>query len=197
MLTTLATVKARLKLAAEDVVDDALLTGFLKSISARLENDCNRTFGYAVGTVDEFEADETELRVSHYPIDETGAIAVSRRVSSVEGWVVQTGADWVVRKGCVISLTSVLGNWKQQIRVSYSGGYLLPGTAAPQGTAPVALPDDIEQAAVEQVCYLYQNKDRLGVTGMTGQGGGFQQFSKLDLLPSVQAVVSKYERWMA
>ncbi len=197
MLSTLATVKARLKLADEDVVDDALLTGFLKSISARLESDCNRGFGYVVGQVDEFEADETELRVARYPIDEAGAIGVERRASSVEGWVSVSEADWVVRKGCVVSLTSVLGTWKQQIRLTYSGGYLLPGTTAPVGTSPAALPDDIEQAAVEQVCYLYQNKDRLGVTGMTGQGGGFQQFSKLDLLPSVQAVVSKYERWMA
>jgi Phage gp6-like head-tail connector protein len=195
MLTQLATVKKRLKIQDSDVTDDDLLTNFIKGTSARIENDCNRSFGYSAQT-DEFQADETELRLSRYPLDENADIAFSKLNRRSDGWQDLEDVEFVPRKGCVISVWNRIGVWKEQIRVSYAGGYLLPGATAPDGTNPPALPDDIEQAVVEQCVYLYQNKDRLGVTGMSGQGGGFQQFSKLDLIPSVQAVVKKYERWM-
>ena len=197
MLTTLADIKTRLKLQESDVVDDDLLTQFLEMTSARLENACNRKFGYVVGQVDEFEGDETELRVLRFPIDETGTITFTRTVTAAEGPLdVTDQINWVVRRGCVISLVSVVGRWKEVLKVTYSGGYLLPGTTALDGTNPPALPDDVSGACIEQVVYLFQNKDRLGVTGMSSGQGSFQQLSKLDLLPSVQAVVDKYERWM-
>jgi hypothetical protein len=59
----------------------------------------------------------------------------------------------------------------------------------------VELPHDLEQSAVEQAAYWYQNRDHLGVIREWPKGGTYQQFVDLDLLPSVRSVLRKYERW--
>jgi len=41
------------------------------------------------------------------------------------------------------------------------GGYVLPGTTPSAGQT--ALPDDLEQAAVEQVAYWFRNRDNTGL----------------------------------
>ena len=61
---------------------------------------------------------------------------------------------------------------------------------------PPSLPDDLQYSCIEQCAYLFQNKDRLGLALVAAEGGRIQQFPKIDLLPSVSAVLSKYERWM-
>jgi len=195
MLTTLPTLKTRLGIDAFDVKDDAVLTNFILSVSARFENECNRKFGYVQNTVDEFQADETELCLSRFPIDETQPITFSRLTRASDGWQAVTEADYVLRRGCVISLVFELGAEKEQLRVQYSGGYVLPGNTV--GAGQTALPDDLQQSCVEQCAWLFQNKDRLGLTMIAQEGGRIQQFGELDLLPSVKAVLARYERWMA
>jgi len=59
---------------------------------------------------------------------------------------------------------------------------------------PPALPDDLKSAAVEQVAYWYQNKDRLGMVAVAGEGGSLQKFPALDLLPAVAAALQRYAR---
>jgi hypothetical protein len=64
-----------------------------------------------------------------------------------------------VRRACVISLLTPLGIASQQARVTYTGGYVLPG--ATPGAGQTALPAELEQACVEQAAYWYQNRHRL------------------------------------
>ena len=192
MLTTLALVKARLKLADSDVVDDELLEGMIALVSARFESECNRSFGYQAQS-DEFQGDETELRVSRYPIVSVEAISTKR--DETEGWVEAVGLTYIVRKECVVSLRGRLARSDDALKVDYFGGYNLPDTTPPvEGVAD--LPADIRTQATEQVVYLYQNKDRLGITSVSGQQGSISLQGKLDLLPSVAAVLRRHERWM-
>ena len=78
-------------------------------------------------------------------------------------------------------------------RVTYTAGYVLPDTTPSAGQTP--LPDDLEQAAVEQVCYWFQNRDKLGIDTMWPHEGTYQKFTQLDLLRDVKAVLKRYERW--
>ncbi len=204
MLTTLPAIKSRLALDDSDVRDDALLTNFIALASARFENECNRKFGYAQNVADEFQGDETELRLSRYPLDETQPITFQRlstlnaQSSIAAGWQQVPEAEFVLRRGCVISLVSKIGRWQGQIRMTYSGGYLLPDAVGPVPPPGVpSLPDDLQFAAVEQIAYWYQNKDRLGIVTVTAEGGSLQQFPKLDLLPFVDYTLARYERWMS
>ena len=172
------------------------ISNLIALVTARFDNQTNRKLAYAQNTTDDFQGDETELRLSRYPIDETQPITFQRLTKASEGWQAISDAEYVLRAGCIISLISEIGRWKQQIRVTYSGGYVLPGSNPPPSTPNPQLPDDLQQSCVEQCAYLYQNKDRLGLAMVAQEGGRIQQFPKIDFLPSVASVLSKYERWV-
>jgi hypothetical protein len=192
MLTTLPIVKTRLGLAVEDVKDDELLNLFIQLVSARFEHETNRRFGYSA-TSDEFEADETELRLSRYPIDPDAAISFHLQTSATLGWE-PVVVDFVIRKSCILSLSAQLSQDRQQLRVTYTGGYILPDQSDAPLTAP-ALPEEISTTVAEQVVFLYSNKSRPGISAISGKDASLQ-IAALDLLPSVQSVIKKYERWM-
>jgi hypothetical protein len=63
------------------------------------------------------------------------------------------------------------------------------------GAGQTALPSDLEQAAVEQVAYWFQNRDKLGLLRHRPNQGTYIQLANLDLLPSVSAVLNRYIRW--
>jgi hypothetical protein len=63
------------------------------------------------------------------------------------------------------------------------------------GPEPLRLPGDIEQAAIDQVAFWLQRRDKLGIRISWPSGGTYQQFVTRDLLPSVQAVLARYQRW--
>jgi hypothetical protein len=63
------------------------------------------------------------------------------------------------------------------------------------GAGQTPLPDDLEQAAVEQVASWFQTRDMLGLVRNRPWQGDYQQFAQLDLLPNVKAVLTRYERW--
>jgi len=190
MLTQLITVKTRLGLSEFEVKDDAILTNAIKAISARFDRECNRTLARTVDATQEFDANDTEIVAECYPIESVSKFEL--KLNEGAGWEEQPGVEHLIRRHCVISLPSPLGS-RTEGRVTYTGGYVLPGTSA--GSGQTALPDDLEQAAVEQVVYWYQNRDRLGVIREWPKGGVYEQFVDLDLLPGVRAVLARHERW--
>ena len=198
MLTQLATVKARLALTVSDY--DELLTGAIKGVSARFDRECNRAFARTVNATHEFDAGALELRPECYPIESVSKFEL--KANETDGWTEQTGVEFLIRRQCVISLRHSLSSLPSTLsplptsclgRVTYTGGYVLPGTMPGAGQTP--LPDDLEQAAVEQVAYWYRNRDKLGLTRNWPHDGTYEGFAQLDLLHEVKAVLKKYERW--
>jgi len=59
-----------------------------------------------------------------------------------------------------------------------------------------ALPDDLEQAAVEQVAYWFRNRESTGLVRSWPHDGTYQVFLQSDLLLEVRAVLKKYERFL-
>lgn len=190
MITQLLTVKARLRILEAELKHDDLLTRFIEWMGARFDRECNRTFARGEGITEEFAGDDTELRLSRYPVESVASFHLKETETS--GWEAQSGVDYVIRRTCVISLPASLGTWRQQLRVTYTGGYVMPGDTA--GDGQTELPDDVENAAIEQVAYLFQNRDRLGLVSVSGEGGAIQNFAQLDLLPSVKATLQPHRR---
>lgn len=188
MLTTLATLKARLRIT--DTTDDALLTNFIKHVSARFARECNRHFDRLEGATDEFPADASNLVVTRYPLESVESFEL--KTTEADGWMALEGVDYLLRPGGVIRLSRILGSCSQLLRVTYTGGYVLPGdTPEPEQTP---LPDDLEQACVEQAAFWYQRRDQLGIINFSGEGGTLKLTQKPDLLAPVQAVLRKYTR---
>src|SRR5205085_7285959 len=100
----------------------------------------------------------------------------------------------------VISLSARLNSQPSTLnspglaRVTLTGGYVLPGTTP--STGQTALPDDLEQAAVEQVAYWFRNRDATGLIRSWPHGGTYEAFAQSDLLLEVRAVLKKYERFL-
>ncbi len=192
MLTQLTTVKVRLALTVTDY--DALLTNAIKAISARFDNECNRALARTVNALHEFDADEIELRPPCYPIESVSKFEI--KSNEVDGWSEQTGVEFLMRGQCVVSLARPLNPQLSTLnlaRITYTGGYVLPG--ATPGAGQTALPDDLEQAAVEQVAYWFRNRDKLGLVRIWPHDGTYEGFAQLDLLREVKAVLRKYVRW--
>jgi hypothetical protein len=194
MLTTLTALKARLGIEQFETTDDLLLTSILKHVSARFEVECNRRFESQVNATFEFRASERFIVPDRLPIQSLSTFDL--KTTEAEGWLPQTGVDYLLSpQKSVIELANRLGCSSQLARVTYTGGYLLPGTS-PSGSTP-SLPDDIEQACIEQVAYWYQRRTQLGLVSIASEGGStVQQFQTSDLLPQVRAVLKHYERWL-
>jgi len=193
MLTQLATLKARLGLELFDTTEDVGLTNLLRHVSARFAAECNRVFDYGAALTYEFRADQINIVVDRQPIELVSQFAL--KSSESEGWILQTEVEYLLSpKKSVIELAEPLGSVRQLGRVTYTGGYVLPG-ATPTGNQ-VALPDDIEQACIEQVVYWYSRRSQLGLLSISSEAGIVQQFQSADLLPQVRATLKRYERWL-
>jgi len=200
MLTTLSTIRARLAIAADDTTNDALLTNAIAAVSARFDRECRRTFARTVAFCQEFDGASTEIVADCYPVETVTKFEL--KASEAEGWVEQDTPGFLIRGRCIITLHapfSTLHAPRLLARVTYTGGYRLPGS--PPLDPPVAvcqeLPADLEQAAVEQVAFWFQTRDHAGVLREWPKGGTYEQFADLDLLPSVRAVLRRYERYDA
>jgi len=78
--------------------------------------------------------------------------------------------------------------------LTYTAGYVLPGTSPSAGQT--ALPDDLEQAAVEQVAYWFRNRDKSGLVRSWPHDGTYEAFAQSDLLLEVRSALKKYERFL-
>jgi hypothetical protein len=197
MLTTLSTVKIRLAIDLADSQLDPLLTNAIAAVSVRFDLECRRTLARAANVLYEFAAADTEIIVPCYPIESVARFEL--KATEAEGWVERPGVEYLIRRNCILSLAAPISAVCSPLpafpiaRVVYTGGYVLPGDPplpAPSSPLPAAL----EQAAVEQVVYWFQNRDHLGVMRQWPKGGTYEQFADLDLLPGVRAVLSAYER---
>jgi hypothetical protein len=64
-------------------------------------------------------------------------------------------------------------------------------------TCNFQLPSDLEQSAIEQVAFWFQNRDHLGLKTLWIHEGDYHQFLAQDLLPEVKAVLKAHARWSA
>src|SRR5258708_21085014 len=176
MLTQLATIKSRLALTVTTY--DDILTSAIKGISVRFDKECNRTFARTEGIVEEFSGADTEVAVPCYPIETVTKFEL--KSTEAEGWVEQTSIDFLIRRNCVISLTQPFYASRStlhapQYRVTYTVAYVLPGTTPSAGQTP--LPDDLEQAAIEQVSPWFLTRNMLGLVRNRPWQGNDQVFA--------------------
>src|SRR6266478_3197869 len=193
MLTQLSTVKSRLALVVTDY--DDLLTNAIKAVSARFDKECNRTLARTASVTHEFDATDTEVMPPCYPVESVTKFEL--KSNETDGWSEQTGVQYLIRRQCVISLSSPLRTPNSALctaRIQYAAGYVLPGdTPAADQTA---LPDDLEQAAVAHVAYWFRNRDKSGLIRSWPHDGTYEAFAQLDLLLVVRTVLKKYERFL-
>jgi hypothetical protein len=170
-----------------------------RAVTLKSRTGSNRTLARTETFTQEFDPADTEILAVCYPIESVTKFEL--KTSETSGWTEQTPPDYLIRTGCIISLRSPITIQNSQFtiaRLTYIGGYLLPGAPAPEPSStpePCRLPSDLEQAAVEQVAYWYMLRDKLGLIRSWPYQGNYQTFAQFDLLPSVAATLKKHQRW--
>ena len=193
MLTQLTTLKARLGLELFDTTEDVMLTNLLRHVSARFAAECNRIFDYGAGVTHEFRADQINIVVDRPPIELISQFDL--KTTESEGWILQSGVEYLLSpQKSLVEFAQPLGSVRPLGRVTYTGGYILPG-ANPTGNQ-ITLPDALEQGCIEQVAYWYSRRTQLGLLSISSEAGIVQQFQSTDLLPQVRATLKHYERWV-
>jgi len=104
-------------------------------------------------------------------------------------WAVEAEVDFLVRQGCLVSVAVPLGNAAQRIRVTYTGGYVMPGTTPGEGET--ALPSMLTGACVEQTAFWFQQGEQVGRRTSGASGVSYQTLQDVDLLPGVRAGLRK------
>jgi hypothetical protein len=189
MLAQLSALKLRLTIDPADTVDDTILTNFLKLVSGAFEKECNRLFTRTVAATFEFSADKREIIPDHYPIESITALDL--KTDEATGWISQTLSGYLLRNAAVISLGAALGTCNDVARITYTGGYVLPGST-PTGNQ-TALPDELREACIEQSAYLYQNRKRLGLSSVSSEGGSIA-IARANFLPLVADLLKQHTR---
>src|SRR5262245_49144229 len=101
MLTQLSTAKSRLAIDDLEIKFDDLLTAAIEAISARFDQETNRTLARTENATFEFDASDTEISVPCYPIE--SASKFETKTSESEGWIEIPNVDHLIRKSCIIS----------------------------------------------------------------------------------------------
>src|SRR6266566_901951 len=104
MLTQLSTVKSRLALTVTDY--DDLLTDAIRAVSDRFDKQCNRKLARTASATHEFDATDTEILPRCYPVETVTKFEL--KSNETDGWSEQTGVQYLIRRQCVISLSSPL-----------------------------------------------------------------------------------------
>ena len=190
MLTTLSLVKTRLSMLETEIIHDALLAMLIAGVTTRFPRELNRVLKRMENFAQEFPARDQSVSLCCYPVESITRVEVKRW--DYEDWRVCDELKWRVRPSGVIRFDRAPGDRDETARVIYTGGYVMPGAEVPAGAQH--LPDDLLNAATEQVAYLFMNRNRLGVLRQWPRDGSYEQFSQVDLLPGVSAVLEKHRR---
>lgn len=212
MLTTVQLLKERLGIERYEMKFDSLLAMCIATASARFEVECRRLFLRRVNHTQEFPGNSVELILNLYPVESITMFELKSIES--DGWQSLDNIEFIIRNNCVVSLFEQPGEPHQQLKLTYTGGYV-PQWDSPQD-GQFILPQELVYACVEQSAYIFQNRDRLGLVSFAGLRSDYEQFFKItqeplqteqtsnvrvflqfeqiDLLPVVKAILSKYKK---
>jgi len=181
-----------LEIADTDTQFDALLTGLLMGVSSRFENDCHRGLTRQEAIVEILDGGRPSICLFRYPIESVTEVVQSRTQDWDNGDVMTEPLSYTTDKKSGILHRYPLRwlPWKQSIRVTYTGGFVLPGDTVGEGQ--IALPEDIQFAVLEQCRYLWLRRKELGMESV-GMGSGTWTLANKDpWLPSVASVIRRY-----
>jgi hypothetical protein len=137
-LATLAEVKMMLGLSATDTSEDALLSLWITQYSDVIATICRRVFAQEKvvetwrGDTMPLDSDNGRIFLTHYPVADAGLVSIT----GPDGSTISGGYELENASG---KLQFFSATWSEPIRVTYTGGYLLPAQAPPALKQALAL----------------------------------------------------------
>ncbi|MEA3367985.1 MAG: hypothetical protein U9R68_07715 [Planctomycetota bacterium] len=176
-----------------DAVIDQIRTGF----DAFADRFTRRVLSQTDSDVTEYYTGGCDtLQLVRYPVIAVTSIKESFTYDFDSATALTADSDYRLIGGGVKGLLLRLYcDWPDQpdgVQIVYRGGFAEPD--AELGDGETALPDDLREAAIEQCSFIFKRKDDIGLSGVGFDGGSFNKFSAIKLLPTVKAVLESYRR---
>ena len=199
MLCTIADIKARRGISITD--HDAVLTQIAAAFTARADRYCGRTRLVTAADATDYVTGQTNMiQLLRYPVVSITSIKecygynyddVDPLTADTDYRLIAPGSD---NRGVIARIWGCWYTGFDGIQVVYRGGYCAAGVSPAQGTAEVALPDDLREAAILQCSFVFKRRDDIGLSGISFDGGSMNKFAALKLLPEVADILAGYKR---
>jgi hypothetical protein len=175
---------------------DTLLQELGNGVAGSFDQHCNRRFARVVGDVLTVPGDRIVIGVPRYPVEAVTKVEV--RADDSEAWQEETITDLISAtraESGVLILGNMVGDWRSQIRVTYTGGYWWETAETENTTMPTGattLPGDLIAAWLVQCQAVWEKMDRLG-KGLAG--ATTSDLMNLKLAPEVERMLAGYVRY--
>lgn len=195
-IATLAALKARLGLTGAD--HDAVLTAILAGLKDRFETEADRPLIVTPAAVTEYFTGQGEfLQLRRYPVVSITSIKIAYDYDFDSATALVANTDYrLVNDGKKGVLWRMYSDWPASppdcIQAIWRGGYAAAGVTP--GTGETALPADLQEAAIQQASYWWQQRDKVGLASVGYQGGSVSTYAQAELLRDVRAVLERYRR---
>jgi len=179
-LTSLANVRAYLDLGVSTY--DTMLEDFIDRVTDQFETYCSRYFKAADYTEYLDGKGLNILFPKQWPINSVASIYDDSDWAWGETTVIDSDDYRIVDDIYVQLKSSVFTKYIQNIKITYNAGY-------------TTIPEDLEQAAIEQVAWLFR-KNQGQLEGVTSKslGDGSITYYGLAILPGAVEVLNRYQR---
>jgi hypothetical protein len=187
-LISLTDVKSFLEITNNN--HDLLLSKIIERVSKRIESFLNRLLVKQERTVYR-NAGKRYYYLPAYPIDESATLTV------VCDGVTQTkNTDYFVwsDEGLIEFQKDAIPSYQdpKEVVITWTGGYATSGEG---DTECLAVPEDIQDAALKQVVYNYRRRKDIGVSSISMPDGSVTKMPiDASLLPEVKDELIKYRR---
>jgi len=184
-------------IVAETTYDEAL-TFIGKGVAGQIDRYCNRTFKRGASITEDFRGGTDFLPLARYPVESIATIglkSVGETSFTTQATVIDTVA---LDTGCLL-LTGAIGSERDQLRVTYTGGYWYDSSDDGTGSQPsgsTLLPLDIQMAWLLECQHVWQSRDDLGIQHVQ-QGGNALLNTRLGILefsPASKMTLEPYRR---
>ncbi|MBW1666718.1 MAG: phage head-tail connector protein [Deltaproteobacteria bacterium] len=180
-LTSLDNVKEFLGISGN--TDDALLENLIDRVTDLFESYCDRKFKAADYTEYHDGKGSDKLFPDQFPINSVASIHDDTDWTWGSDTLIDSD-DYRIVDGAYIQCKSdTFTDDVQNVKVVYNAGY-------------DSIPEDLEQAAIMQVAWLYKKGKGGGLLGVSSKSlmDGSISFTNKDLLPEVRLVLERYRK---
>lgn len=170
LLTTAAAVNARVD--QPETTDADMLEDIVAAVTEQIESYLGRKLFRVADFVEYPRQDGKVLQLNRYPVESVSSVLWDdTRVFGASAFEYTENTDYVVHpdRGILELTYGVWPRGSRVLQVTYTGGYVAPGTA-PTGDQ-VAMPLEIVEAAISQTAYKYRTRKEEGLAQITTMEG--------------------------
>lgn len=192
-LTTLARVKAYLKIDTTNTQQDALLTQLITGVSTRAEQYMGRMteIDDYVEYLDVEFPGQKRFHLSTFPVTAVSEVNYDPDGDYESGDALSTSDFRVNLTRGQVHVRTWLARAFQGLRISYTGGM------ASDTAEFITAFEEITDAIDKQVAYEFQRRRDIGLSSVSGAGGTITQYPLKEFIPLTKAVLDKHRRFGA